>query len=182
MDIAHYQSGSLAAELVNTHHPWSDHEHLAQCGDLAEFLLEMDRPSRVVQRDLDEVREVRERLREVFAAPDQEAAVRILNRILAEARAVPHLVEENGAFRLHYGVPERPIAHRLAATAALELAEIIEEDGFERLGICEASDCRDVFVDRSRNRSKRYCSPAVCGNRESVRAHRARQKSASKKA
>ncbi|MFC4855882.1 CGNR zinc finger domain-containing protein [Actinophytocola glycyrrhizae] len=32
-----------------------------------------------------------------------------------------------------------------------------------------------MFVDLSRNRSWRFCSPAVCGNRVHVAAHRARQ-------
>ncbi|MEO7071362.1 MAG: CGNR zinc finger domain-containing protein, partial [Nostocoides sp.] len=35
-------------------------------------------------------------------------------------------------------------------------------------------DCDDVFVDLSRNRSKRFCD-AICGNRENVAAYRARR-------
>jgi len=46
---------------------------------------------------------------------------------------------------------------------------------WERLKICPADDCRWAFFDRSRNRSRTWCSMRVCGNREKARAWRERQ-------
>ncbi len=43
-----------------------------------------------------------------------------------------------------------------------------------RLKICPAEDCLWAFYDTSRNRSKRWCSMEVCGNRHKVRAYRDR--------
>jgi len=43
-----------------------------------------------------------------------------------------------------------------------------------RLKICPAEDCLWAFYDVSRNRSKRWCSMEVCGNRSKVRAYRDR--------
>jgi predicted RNA-binding Zn ribbon-like protein len=43
-----------------------------------------------------------------------------------------------------------------------------------RLKICPADDCQWAFYDTSRNRSKRWCSMEVCGNRSKVRAFRGR--------
>jgi predicted RNA-binding Zn ribbon-like protein len=43
-----------------------------------------------------------------------------------------------------------------------------------RLKICPADDCRWAFYDTSRNRSRRWCSMEVCGNRQKVRAFRSR--------
>lgn len=43
-----------------------------------------------------------------------------------------------------------------------------------RLKICPAEDCAWAFYDTSRNRSKRWCSMDVCGNRSKVRAFRDR--------
>jgi predicted RNA-binding Zn ribbon-like protein len=43
-----------------------------------------------------------------------------------------------------------------------------------RLKICPADDCQWAFYDTSRNRSKRWCSMEVCGNRNKVRAFRDR--------
>ena len=45
---------------------------------------------------------------------------------------------------------------------------------WDRLKICPADDCQWAFYDTSRNRSKRWCSMEVCGNRSKVRAHRDR--------
>lgn len=45
---------------------------------------------------------------------------------------------------------------------------------WERLKICPADDCRWAFFDKSRNRSRTWCSMRVCGNREKARAWRER--------
>jgi predicted RNA-binding Zn ribbon-like protein len=55
-----------------------------------------------------------------------------------------------------------------AATAMLE-------GTWPRLKACAAETCRWAFVDRSPNRSRHWCDMRVCGNREKVRAYRARQ-------
>jgi predicted RNA-binding Zn ribbon-like protein len=47
-----------------------------------------------------------------------------------------------------------------------------------RIGRCAAGDCRMVFHDESRTRSRRWCSMQRCGNRAKVRAHRARARAA----
>ncbi|EHR59251.1 Zn-ribbon-like motif containing protein [Saccharomonospora cyanea NA-134] len=43
-----------------------------------------------------------------------------------------------------------------------------------RVKICPADDCRWAFHDRSRNRSRTWCSMRVCGNRQKARAFRQR--------
>lgn len=45
---------------------------------------------------------------------------------------------------------------------------------WDRLKICAADSCQWAFYDSSRNRSGTWCSMEVCGNREKVRAHRAK--------
>jgi predicted RNA-binding Zn ribbon-like protein len=41
-----------------------------------------------------------------------------------------------------------------------------------RVKVCAADDCRWAFYDRSRNRSRTWCSMQVCGNREKARTWR----------
>ncbi|QFU94247.1 CGNR zinc finger domain-containing protein [Amycolatopsis sp. YIM 10] len=45
---------------------------------------------------------------------------------------------------------------------------------FSRIKICPADNCRWAFYDRSRNRSRSWCSMSACGNREKARAWRQR--------
>ncbi|HET6501671.1 MAG TPA: CGNR zinc finger domain-containing protein [Amycolatopsis sp.] len=55
--------------------------------------------------------------------------------------------------------------------AAARLAVLGE---WERLKICPADHCRWAFYDRSRNRSRTWCSMRACGNREKARNWRRR--------
>jgi predicted RNA-binding Zn ribbon-like protein len=65
---------------------------------------------------------------------------------------------------------ENPPAKRAVATVASALAALIAEEGFDRLGVCSAGDCFDVFVDTSRNRSRRYCNQ-ICSTKMNVAAY-----------
>src|SRR5918999_987403 len=47
-----------------------------------------------------------------------------------------------------------------------------------RLKICANGGCAWAFYDRSRNRSSRWCSMAICGNRTKTRAYRQRRSAA----
>jgi predicted RNA-binding Zn ribbon-like protein len=49
----------------------------------------------------------------------------------------------------------------------------------DRVRICDADDCVWLFLDTSKNRSRRWCDMAQCGNRAKMRRYHARQKSAS---
>jgi predicted RNA-binding Zn ribbon-like protein len=54
------------------------------------------------------------------------------------------------------------------------VAAAMADGAWRRLKACRADDCRWAFYDRARNRSRRWCSMAVCGNRTKARAYRAR--------
>lgn len=45
---------------------------------------------------------------------------------------------------------------------------------WDRMKICAAEECRWAFFDRSRNRSRTWCSMRVCGNRTKARNWRER--------
>jgi predicted RNA-binding Zn ribbon-like protein len=55
------------------------------------------------------------------------------------------------------------------------LSVVLIEGGYERFGTCSSTTCEDVFVDTSRNRSRRHCS-VLCTTRENVAAYRRRKK------
>lgn len=46
---------------------------------------------------------------------------------------------------------------------------------WERLKACRSETCRWAFYDHARNRSRTWCSMAVCGNRQKARAYRSRR-------
>jgi predicted RNA-binding Zn ribbon-like protein len=54
--------------------------------------------------------------------------------------------------------------------------EFLEGPARSRLRRCQNEDCLWAFVDASRNGSRRWCDPEICGNVAKVRAYRQRQK------
>ncbi len=177
MHVAHdsARSLSLAVDLVNSRANGT--ELLPDLPSLRAMLDEHDiSGSRALSaEDLEEVHALRLRLRAVWTARDMRTAAAVVNGLVAEAGALPQLTDHDGLdWHLHWTAPSARLGSRLAADAGMGLAEVLREDGAARLRSCEAPDCEAVFVDLSRNRSRRYCDTGNCGNRLHVAAYRAR--------
>ncbi|MCT2253367.1 CGNR zinc finger domain-containing protein [Micrococcus luteus] len=120
-------------------------------------------------------RELRGRLAEVWAlaAVDEAAAVERVNALLAAAGPL-RLTAGGDVVGLAPAQVPADAVERLAAMAALALAETAMDGELTRLRVCEGEDCENALVDASRNRSKRFCDEANCANRTHVRSYRAR--------
>jgi predicted RNA-binding Zn ribbon-like protein len=58
----------------------------------------------------------------------------------------------------------------LVGELALDAASLLtSEEALSRISACP--ECRWLFLDRTRNRSRRWCDPADCGNRARQRRH-----------
>jgi predicted RNA-binding Zn ribbon-like protein len=178
--FAHDTEVSLAAAaaLVNTGRQ-SD-ERLPDVAALDAFVREWqwsgDRTHD--RRELEAVRVLRPRLARLWDA-DEDEAVEIVNAMLREAHALPQLVKHDGwDYHIHATSPHAPLADRIAVDTAMAFSEVIRLKELHRLGVCAASDCDDVIVDLSKNRSRRFCD-TQCLNRMNVAAFRARARSAS---
>ncbi len=175
-DVAH--SLTLAVDLVNSR--LDEQESLVDLAALRGFLDEhaVSGSRSLSGDDLEEVHALRPRLRAVWRARDLRQAVGVVNGMVAEAGALPQLTDHDGwDWHLHWTAPSARVASRLAADVGMALAEVLRADGTERLRTCEAPGCQAVFVDLSRNRSRRYCDTGNCGNRMHVAAYRARLRS-----
>ncbi len=179
MGFDHYKGASLkaAADLVNTKGSITGNEYLATAADVAGFVAEHGFSGRdeVTEADAADLRAFRERLREVFEAPEEFEASSLLNALLDELELRPYLTDHDGHSHLHYAPMDASVARKVAASTAMALALLIADHGYRRLGVCSAEGCRDVYVDTSRNRSRRYCNE-VCSSRMNVAAYRARHK------
>lgn len=176
------ESGAdLAVALVNTWDTYDDpSEHLVELQDLRDFLRIVGRDEAAgvaTTRDLADVKRLRERLRRVFDATDEADAAEVLNAIAAEAGAVPRLERVDTKWRVHFGPEQRSIAAHLGATASAALIEIVRAHGLSRFGTCAAAPCTGAFVDRTKNRGKRYCCE-LCADRAAQQHHRARRRAA----
>lgn len=66
---------------------------------------------------------------------------------------------------------------QVAGRALLALVRASARPDWGRVKACPGPDCGWVFVDRSRNGSRRWCQMAECGNRAKGAAFRARRRS-----
>jgi predicted RNA-binding Zn ribbon-like protein len=164
-----------AVELVNSA---ESPDTLPSTDELAAFFARHDYTGRHVgdQAELDAVRALRPELRTLLTS-SRDDAVPIVNRLLADAAAMPQLVRHGDLdWHLHATADDRPLHTRIAVETAMAMIDVIRADEISRFGICAADDCQGVVLDLSRNRSRRFCSVA-CGNRGAVAAYRARRSS-----
>jgi predicted RNA-binding Zn ribbon-like protein len=117
------------------------------------------------------------RLRVVFdavAAADVDAAAHQVNRLLRSTGARPELDRHDGEpWHLHFHGPDDTLVNGWAAGCATGLAVVLGGDLYDRLGSCTAPGCDRVYVDVSRNGTRRFCSTA-CQNRVKTAAYRER--------
>jgi predicted RNA-binding Zn ribbon-like protein len=67
-------------------------------------------------------------------------------------------------------------ARDLAPALALRALRLLQSPDGERIGTCSDPACGWVFLDRTRNRSRRWCSSTDCGNRDRASRHYARHR------
>jgi len=168
----------ISEDLVNTYNVVRDVEKMPDVAALHRFLVVHGMaPSRSLSaHDVDAVRTLRPRFRSVFESGDEEAAVAVLNAILHDCGAVPHLSNHDGQpWHLHVIGADSPVRDQVGANAAMGLLTVISAEGLARLNVCIGAKCAEVFIDVSRNQSRRYCSPAICGNRAHAASFRRRR-------
>jgi predicted RNA-binding Zn ribbon-like protein len=131
----------------------------------------------VTMTEAEELGAVAAALRSVFeavAARDLDRAAQNVNALLARTGARPWLDRHDGEpWHLHFHGSDETLATGWAAGCATGLAVVVGSDLSGRLGVCTAPHCDRVYVDTSRNGTRRFCSTS-CQNRVKAAAFRAR--------
>jgi len=131
------------------------------------------------EADVDRVRALRARFDRVFDAGDEGEAASRLNELAREHGTPPVLERGGGSWRLRSWPDEREGLPAVAAYATAGLLAAFQELGWARFGRCAGAPCRCAFVDRSRNRSRRYCC-TLCADRVAQAQYRSRKREASR--
>ena len=121
---------------------------------------------------------VREALRDLIQARDRSADAVAAAAVLDEAARVAGV---RLAFEAHGPalIPTQAGIHGAVGRILAEIPLAVADGDWQRLKVCTNDACRWVFYDASRNRSSRWCSMAICGNRMKARAYRSRARQAS---
>ncbi len=99
----------------------------------------------------------------------------LINDMLTDALAHRRLIDRGGRVVWHW-LPE-PSLDRPLWPVAQAAAALLTDGPVGRLRMCEAADCGWVSLDTTKNRSRRWCDMAVCGNRAKAARHYRRRRS-----
>ena len=105
----------------------------------------------------------------------EEADLADLNAALAEALSLSRIVPKRGRF-VWDSAGDQDSPDRMLCAVARSAGDLLTSEELDRVRICDGHDCLWLFMDTSRNRSRRWCDMKSCGNRAKARQHYQRKK------
>lgn len=99
-----------------------------------------------------------------------------LNQVLARVLPCSRLVLAGEAYGWEWN-GEAAVLERVLWPVAWSAVELLTSPDLHRVGECASEGCGWLFLDMSRNRSRRWCDMKDCGNRAKARRHYYRGKS-----
>ncbi len=132
--------------------------------------------SRVVFGDVIEIRESIHRLlsRIASSSPIANEDFHRLNKALGDSAPRTFLERTNGAFG--WRIETKPTAAGILAAVLWSAADILVGPDSARVRECANDRCLWLFLDDSKNGSRRWCSMQACGNRAKAHRHYQRKK------
>jgi predicted RNA-binding Zn ribbon-like protein len=163
----------LVQRFVNTVDKDHGREWLATPHDLARWFEETDLGRvRATRHDVLKAHDLRAAVQAFLAANNgakpNEDAIATINRAASAAQVTAGL-DEHG--QLHFDVKGRGVDAALGGIVAVAFSALTDGT-WSRLKTCR--NCNWAFYDYSRNRSAKWCSMQICGNRLKSRTYRRR--------
>ncbi|GAB2877203.1 CGNR zinc finger domain-containing protein [Streptomyces deserti] len=176
-----FDPGALCLELLVTGGPgaFARYEVLHEPADLVAWARRSSLPGglelTVHEPELEQARAFRDALFLLTAdrahgRPLQPRHLDVVNAAAAKPPLVAR-IEPDGTRRWAPGAT----GTGLLSTVARDAIDLFTGPYADRIRECGAHDCYLLFVDTSRPGRRRWCAMEHCGNREKVRAHRARR-------
>jgi predicted RNA-binding Zn ribbon-like protein len=107
-------------------------------------------------------------------APPRKSALAIINTEVADARRGAALAYDGEAFAYQRPPQDELLPLHLVACA---VADLLTSPRLARVGRCEGvGDCGWLFLDTTKNKSRRWCSMKACGSRAKMRRYYERGK------
>lgn len=123
--------------------------------------------------------DLREALRSflLIAPADRLADAAASARLNTAAARFPLALNISQAGGVAFEPARRASASGLGNVLA-ELYRLSETGRLDRLKLCDSDECRWMFYDHSKPANRRWCSSALCGNRQKTRDYRSRHRKA----
>jgi predicted RNA-binding Zn ribbon-like protein len=121
---------------------------------------------------------LRQSLRACFSALAEGHRIRttmleVLNEELASAMARSQVVPTDDGFTWLWAQGGKALDCMLWPVAR-SAADLLTDGPLASIRVCEGRGCGWLFLDTSRNRTRRWCDMKICGNRAKARRHHER--------
>ncbi|MGZ3611168.1 MAG: CGNR zinc finger domain-containing protein [Ktedonobacteraceae bacterium] len=135
--------------------------------------------TRVLQRAV-EVREVMYRIFKAVAEEESPSSSDLvaLSILTAEAQKHAQLVPVEDGFRWEWACKPDDLDCMLWSVVR-SAADFLTSDNLYAVRVCASDSCNWLFIDTSKNHSRRWCNMKSCGNREKARRFYTRKKGSS---
>lgn len=161
---------------------WSMHQQILTPEEAGRLLyLAAERPEEA-NSTFHRAVELREAVYRVFSAiaqdkTPQDSDLDIVNATLTQGMAQAQVFRTDGGFKWDW--PDDTLAFdKMLWPVARSAAELLTSEHLELVRMCEGAGCGWLFLDTSKNHSRRWCSMESCGNRAKVNRHYQRKKQA----
>jgi predicted RNA-binding Zn ribbon-like protein len=161
---------------------WARQATILTPGETALLTEAARRHPRAAGEALRQALSLREAIYGIFSAkaaglPAPAGDLRTINRAIGRAMARAGLTPSaRGGFEWSW--PDSPPGlDRVAWWVARSAAELLTSENLTYVRECAGYDCGWLFMDGTKNRSRRWCDMATCGNRAKGRRHYERRKS-----
>lgn len=129
---------------------------------------------------LERAKEVREVMFRIFsaiasAAVPPEADLARLNQELARTMEHACIVQDGRGFAWDWCADTVMLDHVLWPLVRAA-ADLLVSDELRMVRLCAAEDCSWLFLDTSKNQTRRWCNMKSCGNRAKARRYSARKR------
>jgi predicted RNA-binding Zn ribbon-like protein len=159
------------SELIS----WSRHAGILHDNEAQQLLheakLHPEEASAVLKRAIT----LRESIYSTFSAiadgllPTSESLT-ILNKELSEAMIHLRIAPMSSGFAWTFEAKENKL-DRMLWSITRSAADLLTSKEVKRVSKCSSKDCGWLFLDMSRNRTRRWCDMKDCGNRAKARRH-----------
>jgi predicted RNA-binding Zn ribbon-like protein len=105
----------------------------------------------------------------------QDADISLLNTALSQAMSKACIVGKDGAFVWEWNARDNDL-QRILWPIVRSAADLLTSGDLSATRTCAADDCGWLFLDTSKNKSRRWCNMKTCGNRTKVSRHYERKK------
>jgi len=145
-----------------------------------EFLAISESEPRATARTMEDARHLREAIYRVFTAYLERRQASVEDLTLIRDLMIENWKHKRlaPAGRGYLWLTKREEGAQLESVLwpiASSAADLLTSDRLQKVRMCGAKTCAWLFLDESRNHSRRWCDMRVCGNREKARRHYQRE-------